>query len=614
MSDAVEEREPQVAAVPPAADEEAGEEALTMDELMAEYDAAEPLQELREGDVVTGTVVQIDDQGVMVDVGTKSEGLIPRAELDVIRSEIEVGDRIQVSVLRIEDDDGHLVLSKRQADYERAWEDIVDKQDSGEIMEARVVEAVKGGLLVDLGVYGQGFVPASHVSVRRPRNLQKYVGQTLRLQVIEVERRRRRVVLSHRKVVEEQRAAEREETLHNLAEGQVRPGVVRRLTQFGAFVDIGGVDGLLHVSELSWRRVDHPEEELRVNQDLEVMVLKLNLEENRISLGRRQLLADPWREVPRIYREGQVIRAKVVRLLDDGAVVRLPLGVDGRVSLPDEVLHPAQEEPEAEPEAPGTVTEEVAAAADDEAPEALEAPEAVELAAAPASDEAPEPTPEEALAPASDEAPEPTAEEALAPASDEAPEPTPEEALAPASDEAPEPTPEEAPEADSDVVAPAPALGEGSEIEVRIDRIIPVERDVVLSLASSQPVSERGERQESRDAQRERTVGAPTLARGRYSDRRDGGEDDEGGEGRAGVAGRRDRRQGREREREREPDRTTPVAEPAPGPARRTLGDLMGDKLRALFQGEEGDSTAAGESDSGHDAAAVEEGSEEASK
>ncbi len=340
---------------------------LTMDELMAQYEAAEPLQELREGDVVTGTVVQIDEQCAMIDVGTKSEGMIPKAELDEIRDQIAVGDQIQVCVHRIEDEEGNLIVSKRQADYERAWEDIVDKEKSGEVIEAEVVEAVKGGLLVDLGLYGQGFVPASHVSVRRPRNLGRYVGQHLRLQVIEVERKRKRVVLSHRKVVEDERAAERDGTIKTLREGQVRRGVVRRLTDFGAFVDIGGVDGLLHISEMSWNRIDDPGEMLRVNDEVEVMVLKLNLGEGRISLGLRQLLSDPWREVPKVYREGQVVRARINRLVADGLVVRLPVGLDSYVPVPEELRQAdgqAAESAEAPAEQPAEAAEPVTEAAE----------------------------------------------------------------------------------------------------------------------------------------------------------------------------------------------------------------------------------------------------------
>jgi 4-hydroxy-3-methylbut-2-enyl diphosphate reductase len=292
------------------------------------------MQELREGDIIQGVVVQIDSDGAMVDVRTKSEGIIPRAEVEALgEDELQVGQEVNVFVVRIEDEDGNLILSKRQADYERGWQDIVNAEKSGEVLTATVSDAVRGGLIVDLGTYGQGFVPASHVSTKRPKNLNRYVGQTLRLRVIEVDRRRKRVVLSHRLVLEEERKQQKEDTLGSLAEGQIREGVVRRLTDFGAFVDLGGVDGLLHVSEMSWTRVNHPSEILRQGDKIQVQVLKLNLEENRISLGRRQLLPDPWKEVPRMYKEGQIIKGKVTRTGPFGAFVQLPNGIEGLVQM-----------------------------------------------------------------------------------------------------------------------------------------------------------------------------------------------------------------------------------------------------------------------------------------
>lgn len=317
-------------------------------------DYAGAMQELREGDIIRGTVVQIDSDGAMVDVRTKSEGIIPRAEVEALgEDELQVGQEVMVFVVRIEDEDGHLILSKRQADYERGWQEIIEAEKSGEILTATVSEAVRGGLIVDLGTYGQGFVPASHVSIKRPKNLSRYVGQTLRLKVIEVDRRRKRVVLSHRLVQEEERRRQKEETLQTLAEGQIREGVVRRLTDFGAFVDLGGVDGLLHISEMSWTRINHPSEVLRQGDKIQVMVLKLNLEENRISLGRRQLLPDPWKEVPRMFKEGQIIRGKVTRTGPFGAFVQLPNGIEGliqmgeladrRVSNPEEVVQVGDE-------------------------------------------------------------------------------------------------------------------------------------------------------------------------------------------------------------------------------------------------------------------------------
>ncbi|HIE50902.1 MAG TPA: 30S ribosomal protein S1 [Armatimonadetes bacterium] len=301
----------------------------SMDDIdLDEY--ADAMQDLREGDIVRGIVVQVDEDGAMVDVGTKSEGLIPRAEVEALGpDELERGKEIEVYVVRIEDEEGNLILSKRQADYERSWREIIQAKEDGRIITATVTDAVRGGLLVDLGAYGQGFVPASHVSLRRPRNLSSYVGQSLRLKVIEVDPKRKRVVLSHRLVVEEERARTREETLASLAEGQIREGIVRRLTDFGAFVDLGGVDGLLHISEMSWTHINHPSEVLKKGDKIQVMVLKFDREENRISLGRRQLLPDPWREVPRLYREGQVVRGEVTRIVPSGAFVRLPNGIEG---------------------------------------------------------------------------------------------------------------------------------------------------------------------------------------------------------------------------------------------------------------------------------------------
>ncbi|MCC7491625.1 MAG: S1 RNA-binding domain-containing protein [Fimbriimonadaceae bacterium] len=509
---------------------------LTMDQLMAQYEAAKPLQELREGDLVEGVVVQITDQCAMVDVGTKSEGMIPKPEIDVIRDEITVGGRVQVCVAR-HDDDGQLIVSKRLADAERAWEDIIVKQEQGEVLEARVIDAVKGGLLVDLGLYGQGFVPASHVSVRRPRNLNKYIDQTLRLRVIEVERKRKRVVLSHRSVVEEERAAERAVTLEALREGKVCRGVVRRLTDFGAFVDIGGVDGLLHISEMSWNRIDDPGEMLRVGEPCEVMVLKLNKDENRISLGLRQLQADPWREIPKIYRENQTLRVRITRQLSDGLVVRLPVGVDMFVPLPDDqrpaLLAEAAAPPVAEP--PAEVAAEVVGEVAAEAAAEVAAPEGEAVVAA--------------------------AVEVVSEAPAEA--------------------------------APAASPYElGNEVEVRIERLICAEREMHLMLAST-PGAERREGGEDRS----RGGGGQRvpLARGRYSDRQraDGDDEDDRGESRPQQASRRDRRRDRDRDDDR--DREFTVSDQSP-PARRTLGDLLGDKLRGLFAEDSGSGAAKSES------------------
>jgi 4-hydroxy-3-methylbut-2-enyl diphosphate reductase len=310
------------------------------------------LRTLNEGDVVKGIVVHIDREGVLVDVGTKSEGIIPPNELSRDSGRggaqpIEVGGEIDVYVLNTDDDEaGQLILSKKRADFEKAWDRVIDALRAGETIEAMVTERVKGGLVVDLGI--RGFVPASHVGSGKVRNLEKYVGMVLPLKVIEVDRDRRKVVLSHRQATEQEREAQRQETLQTLAEGQVRAGVVRRITDYGAFVDIGGVDGLLHISEMSWTRIKHPNDVLKVGDEIQVMVLKTNLEQGRISLGLRQILPDPWTEAQDKYEIGQIVSGQVTRLVPFGAFVQLDGGLEGivpnnelstrRVNKPEDVL------------------------------------------------------------------------------------------------------------------------------------------------------------------------------------------------------------------------------------------------------------------------------------
>jgi small subunit ribosomal protein S1 len=288
---------------------------------------------------------------VLVDVGTKSEGLIPPHEMSRefnIQGDggIKVGDTIDVFVLSTDDEDGQLVLSKRRAAFEKAWDQIIEAHQQQTTIMAAVSDRVKGGLVVDLGI--RGFVPASHVGTGKVRNLEKYIGEILPLKVIEVDRDRRKVVLSHKLATEEERAAQREETLATLAEGQVREGVVRRITDYGAFVDIGGVDGLLHISEMAWTRIKHPSDVLKVGDELQVMVLKTNLEQGRISLGLRQILPDPWTEARDKYQQGQVVHGSVTRLVPFGAFVQLDGGIEGivpnqeltsrRINKPEEVV------------------------------------------------------------------------------------------------------------------------------------------------------------------------------------------------------------------------------------------------------------------------------------
>jgi predicted RNA-binding protein with RPS1 domain len=315
-------------------------------------------KELSEGDVVVGTVVHIDKDGVLVDVGSKSEGIVRPNELsrepyDNIEDVVKVGDSIKVVVIGRDNEDGNLLLSKKRADFEKAWDKVIEAMNDGTILHAMVSERVKGGLVVDLGI--RGFVPASHVGSGdfKHQNLDKFVGQSIPLKVIEVDRDRRKVVLSHRLATEEEREQRKTDTLNSLKEGDVRKGIVRRVTDYGAFIDLGGIDGLLHVSEMSWSRIKHPSEVVKNGQELDVMILKLRLDQNRISLGLRQILPDPWSEVAGKYNVGDTIKATVSRLVPFGAFVSLEDGVeaiipnselsDRRVSKPSDVVNPGDE-------------------------------------------------------------------------------------------------------------------------------------------------------------------------------------------------------------------------------------------------------------------------------
>lgn len=318
-------------------------------------DAVE-VKAVRHGEIVTGTVVHVGQDEVMVDVGAKSEGVIPIRELSCcevtsIQDIVKVGDQIEVYVLKAEDNEGKLILSKEKADAEKAWVGLEEALDSGKPVEGTVREVVKGGLLVDIGV--RAFLPASLVERGYVEDLSKYLGQVISSRVIEMNRARKKVILSRKAVLEEDFSKLRQELLTNLEEGQVVKGVVRRLTQFGAFVDIGGVDGLLHISEMSWHRINHPSEVVKVGDEIEVMVLKIDRDNEKISLGLKQVLPNPWDTVDQNYPVGSVVPAKVVRLAPFGAFVQLEPGVEGLVHIshlaerhvakPDEVVSEGEE-------------------------------------------------------------------------------------------------------------------------------------------------------------------------------------------------------------------------------------------------------------------------------
>ncbi|MDR9785955.1 MAG: bifunctional 4-hydroxy-3-methylbut-2-enyl diphosphate reductase/30S ribosomal protein S1 [Peptococcaceae bacterium MAG4] len=329
------------------------EEVNNIEEGMKE---AVEVKAVRHGDILTGTVVHVGMDEVMVDVGAKSEGIIPARELSCcevtsLEDIVKVGDEIEVYVLKAEDNEGKLILSKEKADAEKAWVKLEEALNTQEPVEGTVREVVKGGLLVDVGV--RAFLPASLVDMGYVEDLSKYLGQVIKARVIELNRSRKKVILSRKAVLEEEYARRREELLASLQENQVVKGVVRRLTQFGAFVDIGGVDGLLHISEMSWHRINHPSEVVNVGDEIEVMVLKIDRENEKISLGLKQVLPNPWDTVAEKYPVGSIVKAKVVRLAPFGAFVQLEPGVEGLVHIshladrhvakPDEVVSEGEE-------------------------------------------------------------------------------------------------------------------------------------------------------------------------------------------------------------------------------------------------------------------------------
>jgi 4-hydroxy-3-methylbut-2-enyl diphosphate reductase len=294
------------------------------------------IPELRRGSIVTGTVVQVNDNEVLVDVGGKCEGIIPLNELSHRnvtdpREVVAVGDTIDVMVLKPVNEEGHPVLSKRRADRRAAWDKLEEHLTSGAELQAEVIEVVKGGLLVDVGV--RGFVPASLIERGYVEDLNAYLGKTLRLRVIELDRSKNKVVLSQKAILEEEYEKQRQATWDSLEVGQVRKGIVRRLTNFGAFVDLGGVDGLLHVSEISWGRVEHPRDALTEGQEIEVKILGIDREEGKVSLGRKQLLPNPWDTAASRYPVGAIVEGKVLRLAPFGAFVEVEPGIEGLVHI-----------------------------------------------------------------------------------------------------------------------------------------------------------------------------------------------------------------------------------------------------------------------------------------
>ena len=309
-------------------------------ELVPDYEATFP--EITEGEVVHGTVVRVDKDEVLVDIGYKSEGVIPVAELSIRRSvnpddEVGVGDEIDALVLTKEDSEGRLILSKKRARFELAWKEIERKAESGEPITGRVIEVVKGGLILDLGV--RGFLPASLVDIRRVQDLDEFLAQELRCKVIELNRSRNNVVLSRRAVLEDERKEMRQAILDRLNPGDVVDGTISNIVDFGAFVDLDGMDGLIHISELSWGHVNHPSEVLDIGQEVKVKVLDIDRERQRISLGLKQTQSDPWQQVLDSYSLNDIVEGKVTKVVTFGAFVEILPGVEGLVHISELAQH-----------------------------------------------------------------------------------------------------------------------------------------------------------------------------------------------------------------------------------------------------------------------------------
>src|SRR5205809_309561 len=302
-------------------------------QIVPNYDAT--FAPFEEGEVVTGRVVRIDNDEVLVDIGYKSEGVIPSNELSIRKSvdphdEVELGEEVDALVLTKEDQDGRLVLSKKRARFEKAWRRIEAAAESGEPVEGTVIEVVKGGLIIDLGV--RGFLPASLVDIRRVQNLDDFLGQTIECKVIELNRSRNNVVLSRRAVLEEERKEVRQQILDRLQPGEIVEGAISNIVDFGAFVDLDGIDGLIHISELSWSHVNHPSEILSIGQVVPVKVLDIDRERQRISLGLKQTQEDPWQRVLDTYNLGDEIEGKVTKVVSFGAFVEV---LDGEAPAAD---------------------------------------------------------------------------------------------------------------------------------------------------------------------------------------------------------------------------------------------------------------------------------------
>jgi small subunit ribosomal protein S1 len=282
------------------------------------------------GEIVKGTIIEVRPKEVLVDIGYKSEGSVPGSEFDDI-SVVKVGDEVNVLIERLENREGMVILSKEKAEFKENWEKILTICNEGGTISGRVKAVVKGGLLVNIGV--EAFLPASQIDVIPPKNLNTFVGNTYEYKVVKINRERQNIVLSRRELIEQERAERRSKLLEEMTPGDIRKGTVKNITDFGAFIDLNGLDGLLHITDMSWGRINHPSELLKVGQEVDVVVLDINYEKERVSLGLKQKLANPWDDIDTKYPVGDTVKGRVVNLVPYGAFIELEPGVEGLVHV-----------------------------------------------------------------------------------------------------------------------------------------------------------------------------------------------------------------------------------------------------------------------------------------
>src|SRR5437879_3135240 len=282
------------------------------------------------GEIVKGTVIEVRPKEVLIDIGYKSEGVIPANEFEDIKA-VKVGDEVNVLIEKLEDKDGMVVLSKEKAEFKQNWDRILSICNEGGTVAGKVKAIVKGGLLVNIGV--EAFLPASQIDIIPPKNLGRFVGNTYDFKVVKINQERQNIVLSRRELIEQERNERRAKLLAEMTPGDIRKGTVKNITDFGAFIDLNGLDGLLHITDMSWGRIGHPSEILKVGQEIDVVVLDINREKERVSLGLKQKLANPWENIDAKYQVGQKVKGKVVNLVPYGAFIELEPGVEGLVHV-----------------------------------------------------------------------------------------------------------------------------------------------------------------------------------------------------------------------------------------------------------------------------------------